>query len=147
MLALVFHVGTDRFALGCADVVEVIPRVELRSIPHAPSFVPGLFTYRGAIVPVVDLCLLIRGHVCPERLSSRIIIVRPSGRAIGLLAERVLDTLELDPRAGLRAGIASPEAPYLGEVYLQDGVSTQRVLVEGLVRGPLRSLFDEGPPP
>ena len=147
MLALAFNVGIDRFALGCADVVEVIPRVELRSIPHAPSFVPGIFTYRGAVVPVVDLCQLIRGHVCPERLSSRIIVVRPQGaggRSIGLLAERVLDTLKLDPRTAVPAGIESPDAPYLGEVYLDDGTTTQRVLVEGLVQGPLRSMFAEG---
>jgi len=146
MLCLAFHVGSDRFALGVAEIVEVIPRVELRSIPHAPPFVPGLFTYRGSIVPVVDLCQLIRRTACPERLSSRIIVVKPSGtsaRMLGLLAERVLETVNLDEKVSIHGGIELPDAPYLGEVYVADGVSTQRFLVEGLIHGPLRGMVNE----
>jgi chemotaxis-related protein WspB len=144
VLALAFHVGTDRFALGCAEVVEVIPRIVLRSVPHAPVFMPGLFTYRGAIVPVVDLCQLIRRAPCPERLSSRIIVVKPSGssdRLLGLLAERVLETIELDPKTMIRGGIEVPEAPYLGEVFIESGVTTQQLKLAGLVHGPLRGML------
>ncbi|HEY4177783.1 MAG TPA: chemotaxis protein CheW [Kofleriaceae bacterium] len=148
MLSLALSVGEDRFALGCADVVEVIPRVELRSIPHAPAFVPGLFTYRGAIVPVIDLCQLIRQSACPSKLSSRIIIVKPRGgtnRLIGLLAERVIDTIHLDPKQAIPAGIEIADTPYLGEVYLDvaAGTTTQRLVVDGLVAGPLRGMMAE----
>ena len=73
MLALAFHVGKDRFALRCADVVEVVPRVALRALPHAPAYIPGMFTYRGAVVPVIDLGLLMWGQPCADRLSTRII--------------------------------------------------------------------------
>jgi chemotaxis-related protein WspB len=148
VLVLAFNVGADRFALGCAEVVEVVPHIEPRSVPHAPSFVPGLFTYRGAIVPVVDLCQLIRKTPCPNRLSSRIIVVRPAslhGRMIGLLAERVLETVEVSERTAIRGGIELAEAPYLGEVFIGDGITTQAFLIEGLVAGPLRGLFGEGP--
>ena len=34
----------------------------------------------GTVVPVVDLCMLARSTACPERLSSRIVLVRYSGR-------------------------------------------------------------------
>jgi chemotaxis-related protein WspB len=144
VLALAFHVGTDRFALGCEEVVEVVPRIELRSIPHAPAFLPGLFTYRGAIVPVVDLCQLIRRVPCPERLSSRIIVVKPaktSTHMLGLLAERVLETLEMDPKSLIRGGIELADAPYLGEVFIESGVTTQQLKVDGLIHGPLRGML------
>lgn len=146
MLALAFHVGTDRFALGCAEVIEVVPRIELRSVPHAPAFMPGLFTYRGAIVPVVDLCHLIRRMPCPDRLSSRIIVVKPaatSNRMLGLLAERVLETIELDPKTQIRGGIEVAEAPYLGEVFIVNGVTTQHLKLAGLVHGPLRGMLSQ----
>lgn len=146
MLALAFYVGTDRFALACTEVIEVVPRIELRSVPHAPSFMPGLFTYRGAIVPVVDLCQLIRRTPCPERLSSRIVVVKPSSTSshmLGLLAERVLETIELDPKTVIRGGIELPEAPYLGEVFIDNGVSTQQLRLAGLVHGPLRGMLQE----
>jgi chemotaxis-related protein WspB len=144
VLSLAFHVGADRFALGCDHVVEVVPRIELRSIPHAPEFLPGLFTYRGAIVPVVDLCQLIRGTPCPQRLSSRIIVVKPSKASphlLGLLAERVLETLELDPKTLIRGGIEIANAPYLGEVFIANGVTTQQLEVEGLIHGPLKGML------
>jgi chemotaxis-related protein WspB len=148
VLALAFHVGKDRFALGCAEVVEVVPRIDLRSVPHAPAFMPGLFTYRGAIVPVVDLCQLIRRVACPDRLSSRIIVVKPSSsssRLLGLLAERVLETIVLDPKTLIRGGIEVAEAPYLGEVFIDNGVTTQQLKLAGLVHGPLRGMLQEEP--
>ena len=146
MLVLAFSVGSDRFALGCGDVVEVVPHIAPRPVPHAPAYVPGLFTYRGAIVPIVDLCQLITKAPCPGRLSSRIIVVKPKslgGRLIGLLAERVLETIEVSETTAIRGGIELAEAPYLGEVFVGDGITTQAFVVEGLVHGPLRGLFGE----
>src|SRR5688572_27751379 len=101
MLALAFNVGKDRFALRCADVVEVVPRVHLRDIPHAPEYIAGMFTYRGQIVPVIDLGLLLWKAPCADRMSTRIVLVRyppPPGpsKVIGLLAERVTEAITLD---------------------------------------------------
>ena len=146
MLALAFHIGDERFALGCADVIEVVPRVQLRPIPHAPPFVPGMLRYRGAVVPVVDLCLLARGTPCPDRLSSRIVLVRYPGRDgndrhLGLLAERVTDTIELDPETSVPPGIELPAAPYLGELYSDQGVLVQLLRIQRLLDGPLAELL------
>ena len=146
MLALAFHIGPDRFALPCGDIVEVVPRVALRAVPHAPPSIAGTFRYRGFVVPVVDLCQLVAGVVCPDRLSSRIVVTRFTGaagaeRRLGLLAERVLDTLALDPRAAEPTGIHVASAPYLGEVGFEGGTSVQLLRVDLLLRGPLRDLL------
>jgi chemotaxis-related protein WspB len=146
VLALAFHIGDERFALGCADVIEVVPRVHLRDIPHAPSFIAGMLRYRGAVVPVIDLCLLTGRDACPERLSSRIILLRYRGRDggdrhLGVLAERVTDTVNLDRETAVPPGIALPEAPYLGELYTENGQLVQLLRIERLLDGPIGDLL------
>jgi chemotaxis-related protein WspB len=75
MLLLTFTAGTNRFAVDVTRVVEVVPRVELRKIAHAPAHLVGLLGYRGNIVPVFDLGLLLDAAPCRDRLSTRIILV------------------------------------------------------------------------
>jgi chemotaxis-related protein WspB len=43
MLFLVFQLGTDRYAIEAAQVVEVLPLVNAKHIPRAPRGVAGLF--------------------------------------------------------------------------------------------------------
>ena len=46
-----------------------------RSIPHAPSFLAGLLGFRGKVIPVIDLGLLLSSVPCRDCLSTRIILV------------------------------------------------------------------------
>ena len=78
MLFLTFTVGANRYAIDVTRVVEVVPRVELRKIPHAPAFLAGLLGYRGKVVPVIDLGLLLGITPCRDCLSTRIILVNDS---------------------------------------------------------------------
>ena len=78
MLLLTFTAGANRYAVDVARVVEVVPRVELRKIPHAPAFLAGLLGYRGKVVPVIDLGLLLGVAPCQDCLSTRIILVNDS---------------------------------------------------------------------
>jgi len=136
VLRIGFRVKGERYALLGRHVVEVIPRVVLRRMPLAPPSVAGLFTYRGVVTPVVDLCQLLAGEPCPDRLSSRVIVVRLAGqRLIGLLAERVTDVLSDDTPA--QPGLALPDAPFLvGVVRTEDGlvplVEPEKLLPESL---------------
>src|ERR1700678_1819183 len=76
MLLLTFTVGPNRYAIDVARIVELVPRVDRRSVPHAPAFLAGLLGYRGNVVPVIDLCLLLDAAPCRDCLSTRIILVR-----------------------------------------------------------------------
>jgi chemotaxis-related protein WspB len=157
MLALEFQIARNRFALLCSNVVELVPRVELRKMPHAPAAIAGVFTYRGAIVPVIDLTQLMHGIDSAVRLSTRIALVnvvvrskrgmasridQGATRTIGLLAEQMCDTIVLDKKAAIDDGIHLVDAPYLGDVYLQGGSAVQLLLIEELLCGPLEQLFD-----
>ena len=102
MLWLIFHVGSDRFAIPSVRVDKVLPTVELHRTAQSPSGLAGAFSYRGAVTPVIDLAQWFLGTSTPLRLSSRMILIplaaeRPDQK-FALLAERVdeLRTIDAD---------------------------------------------------
>jgi chemotaxis-related protein WspB len=116
MLAIAFQVGDHALALPASRVVELLPRRGLRPIAMAPEGVIGLLPFRGALVPVVDLCRLALGRDSRPLRSSRLMVVcLPHGdgqRLIGLLAENVLDLVTLGDTL---TGLPVSGAPWLGE--------------------------------
>jgi chemotaxis-related protein WspB len=137
MLILLFYAGKDLYALSSSYVVEVIPRVYLRKVQHVPEYVAGLFSYRGIIVPVVDLCHLIQDAPSRSHLSTRIIIVkhpRHDGafHYLGLMAERVTETLSILESDIRNSSIQVEEAPYLSGNIVDQGRIIQCVQLEQL---------------
>ena len=138
MLMLLFYVGPDRYALSCSQVVEVIPLVDLRKLYHAPEYMAGLFNYRGSIVPVLDLCYLIQGNGSRQCLSTRIILVKyqptnQNSRLIGLMAERVTDTVDVLASQFKDQGIHLENAAYLGKIIMDEEGTIQQLRLESLL--------------
>lgn len=120
MLLLLFYLGDDMYSIKCERVREVAPMVRLKGMTHAPEFVSGLLNYRGQIVPVIDLKRLIHGVSCEMRLSTRIILVDFGERhTIGLVAERVTETIRRPPEALLPSGVETQDTPYLSKVIME----------------------------
>lgn len=121
MLFLLFQLGTDRYAIDARQVVEVLPPLAVKCIPLAPSAVTGLIDYHGQAVPLVDLGRLATGRAAQSRLSTRIVLVdypdpRGGTRLLGLLAERVTDTLSRDAADFQPSGLTPADARWLGPV-------------------------------
>jgi chemotaxis-related protein WspB len=94
MLLVLCYAGANRYAVEAQFVKEVLPRVGLHGVAQSPQWVSGLLIHRGAAIPVIDLTQHAQGKPCPNRLSSRIVVlevdVAESGpRRLGILAERV----------------------------------------------------------
>lgn len=98
-LYLAFRIGADRYALDCAQVVEVLGRVPLKQLPGTPDCVAGLLDYRGHPVPVLDVSAAAGAGPAPRLTSSRLAVVRyaPGGQEtahlLGLLLAGATDTL------------------------------------------------------
>ncbi len=99
MLLLTFQAADNLYAIDVARVVEVVPRIQLRRLPHAPNFLAGVFDYRGKVVPVVDLGILLGSESCRDRLSTRIILV-DSHPAAGSRPKELAETARIDRRGG-----------------------------------------------
>jgi chemotaxis-related protein WspB len=123
VLLLSFHLGEGAYAMPCKQVVEVVPMVKLDPVPGAGPYVTGQFDYRGQVVPVIDLRRLVAGEPCRACLSTRIILVEQLGadrrmRPIGLLAERVTETINEDPKSIKPAAVHVDELKFLGGVFI-----------------------------
>ena len=148
MLFLLFEIGEARYALETAAVLEIVPCVALRVLPHAPPGVAGLLNYHSAPVPVLDLCALATGQPARTRFSTRLILVRTppsvatSGQGVvGLLAERATSILRREPGDFTRTGLRVSDAPFLGPVTTDAQGFIHRVGLEGLFTGAVRDLL------
>ncbi|MDX2230590.1 MAG: chemotaxis protein CheW [Leptolyngbyaceae cyanobacterium bins.349] len=137
MLMLVFYIDKNLYAIESSRVVEVIPRLTYREVHHVPSYVSGVFNYRGSIVPVIDLCRLIRGTPSKSFLSTRVMMVsypQSDGtlRYIGLMAERVIEAVNKAETDFKDTGIQANAAPYLGGIITDKKGLIQRIRLEQL---------------
>jgi chemotaxis-related protein WspB len=146
MLFLLFQLGKDRYALEASRVVEVVPLLSLRRLPHAPKGVAGVFNYRGRPVPAVDLSELTLGRPACERLSTRIIVVNYPDAAgqshlLGLVAEKATEMLRKEMKDFVDPGVNIAAAPYLGPVLMDEGGPIQWLYEQRLLSEPVRELL------
>jgi len=151
-LYLVFRIGSERFALQAIEVAEVLPRLPLKPIAQAPHWVAGVFAYRGAVVPVIDLSALTFGQPAQVRTSTRLVLVnyRPDetipAQWLGLILEQATDTLRCHPAEFQPYGLANRQAPYLGPVREDAQGLLQWVRVADLLDEHVRALLFPSPP-
>ena len=120
MLTLLLQLGDSRYSIPASEVIEVVPNLKLEHIDKAPDYIAGLFNYRGQHVPVIDLCRLLQNRPCEPLFTTRIVLVNfPSAdgnmRLLGLLGERITDTVEIDADSLADTGLNITDAPYLGQ--------------------------------
>ena len=149
MLFIICQLGDDRYAFDAAQVEEILPLVSIKPILQAPHGVAGVFNYRGAPVPVIDLSELTLGRPAQRRLSTRILIVRYDNdngetRLLGLIAEKAMETVKRDPDEFLSTGICSDRTAYFGPVVTDSQKLLQRIEVKKLLPPVVRdALFQE----
>jgi chemotaxis-related protein WspB len=138
MLFLTFTIGKDRYALDTRQVLEVLPLVNYKSIPHTANGIAGVFNYHGTPVPLVDLSHLAIGRPAEAQMSTRIIVVHytdPSSevRVLGLKAEHVTETIRRTEKDFVQPGVSPEDAAYLGPVTMEAEQIIQRVDVRQLL--------------
>lgn len=146
MLFLLFKLEADHYAVEAGRVTEVLPVVNLKSLPQAPAGVAGVFTYRGNPVPVLDLCELMLERPARSRRSTRLLIVNYTDmqgveRLLGLIAENASETLRCERTAFKDAGFKNDGTPYLGPVTEDPRGLIQWIKVEELLPVPVQAML------
>jgi chemotaxis-related protein WspB len=146
-LFLLFRIGEERYALEAVEIAEVLPRVPLKPIAHAPQWVAGVFAHRGEMIPVIDLAALTFGQSARARTSTRLVLVHyrvDAGRPLqllGLVLEQATDTLRCAPSEFKAYGLDNPQAPYLGPVREDESGLLQWIRVQDLLSAEVRALL------
>lgn len=99
MLMLKFYVDNSTYACDCEPIIEVIPVVNLQSIPQAPYYIVGMANFGGTPIPILDFCELMIKRPCDNKMSTRIILLKnpdatASLQTLGLMAENVTQIFE-----------------------------------------------------
>jgi chemotaxis-related protein WspB len=83
------------------------------------------------------------GQPCPVRLNTRILLVRYPGepgrsQILGLMVERVTDTLTSHEVTFAPTGMTTEAAPYLGDIATDAHGMIHRIRIEALLPAPMR---------
>ncbi len=148
MLLLLFKLGARRYALDARDVDRILPVPELEPAPPGVEGLAGLLRLEGKLVPVLDLMRLSGGAPCVPALSSRVILVGGRDGWLGLLAEKVTDTANLDTEHQLSELARPAGRDWLEPAMFEDEEGlAQRVRWQALLTPELRALADPGTEP
>jgi chemotaxis-related protein WspB len=154
MLLITFRLGTDRYGIDSSAVLELLPLVNLKQLPHSPPGVAGILDYHGTFIPAIDLSLLATGQPAPRVMSTRIAVVayEPDNGServmLAVVLEAAVSTLRREQSDFAPSGVHISEAPYLGGMTRDDGGSVQQIDVRRLIPEDLRQrLVPSAPQP
>jgi chemotaxis-related protein WspB len=127
MLILPIKIAEDTYAIGIENIKEIIPVVEFSILPSAKDYIKGLINYRGTVCPVIDISQLIKGISAKIFLSTRIIMIDSGTEygAYGLLAERVTETVYVNPDDFNPVSGSLTSATFIDKTIILDGKIVQ----------------------
>jgi purine-binding chemotaxis protein CheW len=96
---LSFRLGEEAYTVLVKDVQEVLKVRDLTLVPNAPSYVLGVTSLRGTMLPVIDLCKRLGLPVGARDEKARIIVVSLEDENVGLIVDRVTGVLRILPEA------------------------------------------------
>lgn len=97
---LLFRLGEEWFALEAQQVREISRLGKITRVPLTPPHIMGVLNLRGQITAVVDVRPALNLPQAPLEESARVIVARHESIEAGILAEAVVEMLEV-PRSSL----------------------------------------------
>lgn len=98
---LIFTLGVNpktkraqRYGLSVFQVQEVLYTPTITRLPQSPEGVVGVVSLRGAVLPVLDLTVLLR--IPAESSKDIMVVAEANGRLMGFLADEVDTIVRLD---------------------------------------------------
>jgi len=92
---LCFRVSAETYGINIMQIKEIIKPRPVTEVPRSPSFVSGVISLRGVIIPVIDMrdrLGLSREHVTGK---ERIVVVKSGDAYAGLLVDQVVQVVRI----------------------------------------------------
>ena len=95
-LHVIFRLDDTQYALPIDDVLQMESFTGATTVPGAPSYVVGIVTIRGQVVPVIDLRLRFGLPPAAVTLDTRMVVTQSAGRIVALRVDSAREVLKLD---------------------------------------------------
>jgi purine-binding chemotaxis protein CheW len=92
---LTFRLGPETYGVDILKVQEIREVDRVTRVPHVPPYLRGVINLRGAIVPIVDLGLMLGFREALPVEHANAIVLNAEGRLTGLVVGAVSDVVAL----------------------------------------------------
>lgn len=123
---LSFIVDDEEYALELSETSEVVKMREITEVPHAPLFIAGIISLRGEIIPVVSLQKRLGLKEKDISSEARMVIAFHTDIKVGLIVDKIMGVLRIDPKTIESAPPAQQEA---GAEFIRGLVHHQERLI------------------
>jgi len=137
MMMILFYVGKNCYCCSIDYVIEVIPKIPLKPLPHVPKYFLGLFNYAGESIAVVDFSSILSDKFSKNSMHTRMILLKnPLKDAkiniLGLVADEIVEVRDMEVEKFLSTGLKNGPLTFLEGIYNSDLDSMQQVNIPQL---------------
>lgn len=134
---LTFSLAKEEYAFRIDEILEIIRPQRITKIPKTESFLLGITSLRGKIIPVIDLkkMLSLDGSGGEKSMKQKILILNGPKGPIGALIDRVIGVIRPSAASIIETPAHLPEAEmrYIEGVALKDGRFISIIRIEEAV--------------
>jgi purine-binding chemotaxis protein CheW len=94
---LTMRIGEDVYGAPIEAIVEILRYVRLTQVPEVSAGIVGALNLRGSVHAVLDARKRFGLASTPPRLGTSIVLITVGKHRIGLLVDRVLEVISLEP--------------------------------------------------
>jgi len=92
---LCFKVSDEVYGVDIMDIKELIKPREVTEVPRAPSFVSGIISLRGVIIPIIDMLERLGLARVAVTGRERVIVVRQGESFSGLMVDEIIQVVRI----------------------------------------------------
>jgi purine-binding chemotaxis protein CheW len=92
-----FAIGDDQYGVDIMAVREIKGWSGVTHLPEQPDYLRGVLNLRGVMVPIIDLRCRFGQGMTEASAMHIVIIVQVGPTQVGLLGDRVLDIVSVEP--------------------------------------------------
>lgn len=95
---VLFRLGKEIYGISITQVKEIILYKEATKIPNTPSYMEGIISLRGKVIPVVSLAIKLEMNEA-KGTEKRALIVETGNKDVGILVDDVTEVIRLQESA------------------------------------------------
>ncbi len=96
---LIFSINGEHYATDIMEVERIISCEEPTKLPDSPSFVEGVITYEGSVLPVISIAKKFNIASSEKNEDSKIIVAKQDNTKIGIIVDVVSEVKDVNSKS------------------------------------------------